>query len=243
MYSEDDFIPVSAVGQIAFCERRCALMFIEDIWEENRFTVEGAQLHEQVHEAETESRGDVRIARSLLLKSERYGLSGKADVVEFHRVVLPGAGCPLCGGVDRNVSPGAGVALPGVPGLWMPFPVEYKHGELREEESYKAQLCAQALCLEEMLGTPVRTGAIFYDKPRRRLDVTFDAPLRAQTERHIERVHELFRTWLTPRVAYEPKCRSCSLFAQCMPKTTGTARDVGRYLAGAFVPPPHEGVD
>lgn len=224
MYTEDDFIPVSAVSHMAFCERRCALLHIEFLYDENRFVVEGAQLHEQVHDAPaTESRGDVRIARGLMLRSERYGLSGRADAVEFHRV--GSAGAPA----------GPGVSLSGVEGLWVPFPVEYKHGKLREEESYMVQVCAQALCLEEMLSTSISAGAIFYGEPRRRLDVAFGPELRANTEQLIEKAHRLLEAEITPQARYEPKCRSCSLLALCMPKTTGSRRNVARYLEGAFV--------
>ncbi len=145
-YAEDDLIPISALQHLIFCERQCALIHVEQAWDENRFTAEGRIMHERVHEAGEDSRGTVRVARGLSLRSLRLGLIGKADVVEFHRV-------------ER--------------GRWRPFPVEHKRGKPKPDESDKVQLCAQALCLEEMLGAEVPSGAIFYGRTRHRLEVAF----------------------------------------------------------------------
>jgi len=123
------------------------------------------------------------------------------------------------------------VALPGTRGSWQPFPVEYKRGRLRREEGYEVQLCAQALCLEEMLGVAVLLGAVFYGQPRRRLEVTFGEELRRETETAAVRLHELIRDGKTPPARYEKKCDSCSLLSLCMPKTTGGRKSVDRYLA------------
>ncbi|MBN2301396.1 MAG: Dna2/Cas4 domain-containing protein, partial [Lentisphaerae bacterium] len=84
-YEEDDLLPISALQHFVFCERQCALIHVEQVWDENRLTVEGRILHDHVHEAENETRGDVRVARGLRLRSLRLGLVGVADVVEFHR--------------------------------------------------------------------------------------------------------------------------------------------------------------
>ena len=168
MFSEDDLLPISALQHLLFCERRAFLVHVERVWQENVSTVEGHQLHDRTHEAGTESRGDIRIARGLRLRSLTLGLSGMADVVEFHRVA------------DGE----AGAELPRTRGRWRPFPVEYKRGILRHEQAYEVQLCAQAMCLEEMLGTAVPAGSLFYGLSRRRQDVTqvpvrrrLDAPL------------------------------------------------------------------
>ena len=123
------------------------------------------------------------------------------------------------------------MALPGTRGSWQPFPVEYKRGRLRREEGYEVQLCAQALCLEEMLGVAVLLGAVFYGQPRRRLEVTFGEELRRETETAAVRLHELIRDGKTPPARYEKKCDSCSLLSLCMPKTTGGRKSVDRYLA------------
>jgi CRISPR-associated exonuclease Cas4 len=128
----------------------------------------------------------------------------------------------------------AGVSLPGVRGLWQPFPVEYKRGRLRREEGYEVQLCAQALCLEEMLTVAVPAGAVFYGQPRKRLEVAFGEDLRRETETAAARLHELIRAGETPPACYEKKCESCSLLTLCMPKTVGKAGAVGKYLLDAL---------
>ena len=203
MYSEDDLIPLSALQHLIFCERQCALIHVEQAWDENRFTAEGRIMHERVHEAGEESRGSVRIARGVSIRSLRLGLIGKADVVEFHRV-------------ER--------------GRWRPFPVEHKRGKPKPDESDKVQLCAQALCLEEMLGVEVPSGAIFYGRTRHRLEVAFDEALREATEKAAGQVHELIGSGNTPKPVYTKKCKSCSLIDQCLPQALYKKRSVKAYL-------------
>lgn len=219
VYSEDDLVPISALQHLLFCERRAALTHIEGMWEDNVFTVEGAILHDRTHsKRNTEVRGDVRTAHGLRIRSLRLGLSGKADVVEFHRI-----------------SDGScGVRLEGVTGFWKPFPVEYKRGKLRREEGYEVQLCAQALCLEEMLCVVVPAGAVFYGKAARRISVTFDESLRKKTEIAAARIHELINARITPSARYEKKCKKCSLLSLCLPKATGGRRSISRYVSEAL---------
>ena len=238
MYSEEDLLPLSALQHLLFCERRAALVHVEGIWEDNVFTVEGSHLHRKVEDdLPVETRGDVRIARGLRLRSLRLGLAGKTDVVEFHRLI------DVLSGSASDIK-AAGVALSGTSGLWSPFPVEYKRGRLRREEGYEVQLCAQALCLEEMLGVHIPEGAIFYGKPRRRLEVKFDTTLRERTEAAAFRLHELVRSRKTPRARYEKKCESCSLLNICMPKAMSTRRSIAGYMDLAFEnDPPHPGAD
>jgi CRISPR-associated exonuclease Cas4 len=242
VFSEDDLLPVSALADLVFCERRAALHHIESVWEDNLFTVEGSLMHEKTHSDEaTEARGDVRIARGLRLHSLRLGLAGKADVVEFHRVkeemkapeALPGTRIPRNAGIMSPASLPRATALPGLKGLWTLFPVEYKRGFLRHEEGFEVQLCAQALCLEEMMKVQVPAGAVFYGKTVRRLDIVFDADLRAKTEDAAARLHVLFKERKTPTARYEKKCDKCSLLSLCMPKTTGAHKSVKRYLEDA----------
>jgi CRISPR-associated exonuclease Cas4 len=224
--TEDDLLPVSLLQHLIFCTRRAALVQIEGAWEENIFTVEGSILHNKVDDdLPVESRRDVRITRGLLLRSLRLGLSGKADVVEFHRVHEEEVFSP-----NTKCLP-AGIPLEDAYGLWRPFPVDYKRGRLRHEEGFEVQLCAQALCLEEMLGVFVPVGAIFYGKPRRRLEVAFDVNIRNRTEQAASKLHDLFQSGLTPPARYEKKCESCSLMDLCMPKVTGKAKSVARYLS------------
>ncbi len=217
MYSEDDLLPLSALQHLMFCERRAALVFLEQCWDENCATTEGLILHEKIETGLTEVRGPVRIARSLLLRSLHLGLSGKADVVELHQIS------------DERANED-GFSLPALSGRWQPFPIEYKRGRLREEEGYEVQLCAQAICLEEMLGVRVPTGAVFYGASRRRHSVTFNGALRHHTEEAARRLHELFDSRQTPPARYEKKCTQCSLFHLCMPRVAGAGRSARAYL-------------
>jgi CRISPR-associated exonuclease Cas4 len=219
-YAEEDLLPLSGVAHIVFCERRAALHHVEGLWEDNVLTVEGSHLHERSHElAPTEVRPGLRIARALRLRSLTLGLSGIADVVEFREVEASDVGA---------------VALPGVGGRFVPYPVEYKRGKLRDELSFKVQACAQAMCLEEMLGGSVPEGAVFYGKSARRLDVTFDDELREHARRAAARFHELVAAGATPGPSYGRKCESCSMIELCLPKALSRGRSVARYLSGAI---------
>ncbi|MEW6521269.1 MAG: CRISPR-associated protein Cas4 [Thermodesulfobacteriota bacterium] len=234
IYAEDELLPLSLIQHLLFCERRAALIQIENIWEDNLFTVEGTHLHQKVDDdLPVESRGDLHITRGLLLHSRELGLSGKADVVEFCRIAD-------VGGAHYSSSETLTAAIPlsGSSGLWRPYPVDYKRGRLRREEGFEAQLCAQALCLEEMLRVAVPEGAIYYGKPRRRLVVVFDDGLRATTREAAYRLHELVSSGRTPQARYEKKCESCSLLPVCMPKVTGSGRSVQGYIAKALAREP-----
>ena len=214
MFTEDESLPISALQHLAFCERQWALIHLEGMWEENRLTAEGRLLHNRAHESETEVRGDLRIARGLRLRSLRLGLVGRADVVEFHRVV---------GGGD-------GIQLDGAPSLWKPLIVEYKRGRPKIGHEDEMQLCAQALCLEEMLGVSIPSAAFFYGEPRRRSDVALADSLRKETEALAARLHTLSRAGETPAAEYGRKCNSCSLVGVCLPKATGGQRSAQRYF-------------
>ena len=203
MYTEENFFMLSALQHYIFCPRQCALIHVEQLWTENLFTADGRVMHEHVHEEGRESRGDVRIERGVPLCSMRLGLSGKSDVVEFHRRA---------------------------DGVWLPFPVEYKRGKPKPDECDTVQLCAQAFCLEEMLKVEIPAGALFYGKTRRRTDVRFDGPLRLRTEETAMQVHRLIESGKTPEPVYSPKCESCSLINLCLPKTAGKRQAVKRYL-------------
>jgi CRISPR-associated exonuclease Cas4 len=204
IYSEDDLIQLSALQHFVFCPRQCALIHIEQEWKENRFTAEGKVMHEKAHEESAESRKDVRIERGMSVRSLELGLIGKMDVVEFH------------------CQPGGKT--------WTPFPVEYKRGKPKADDCDKVQLCAQALCLEEALETAVPAGAIFYGKPRRRMDVAFDEALRGETKELAGRLHEFLAAGRTPPPEYAKRCESCSLIGVCMPQSILRARPVQDYL-------------
>lgn len=203
MYTEDDLIQLSALQHMAFCPRQCALIHVEQTWTESGLTAEGRIMHERVHDEDRESRGNVRIESGVPLRSLRMGLIGKADVVEFHRKS------------DED---------------WQPFPVEYKRGKPKMDHCDKVQLCAQAMCLEEMLNVPIPAGAIFYGQTRHRLEVIFDEALRRETEDAAKQVHALIESGSTPKPVYAKRCERCSLKAECLPKTMQKKRSVKTYL-------------
>lgn len=213
-YGEDDLLAISALQHLAFCERQCALIHIEQAWAENRLTAEGRLMHERVHGQETEARGDLRIVRGLRLRSLALGLAGVADAVEFHRIPELAAGDENSGGVATPDT----VALPDCSGLWRPFPVEYKHGRPKRDRCDDVQLCAQAICLEEMLGVVIESGALYYGQTRRRHDVAFTPALRGEVASLARRLHALIDARHTPLAHYEKKCDNCSLLEICMPK-------------------------
>ncbi len=211
MYDEEDLLPLSALQHLVFCERQWGLIHLEGIWTENRLTAEGRHIHDRAHLRESESRGDLRIVRGLRLRSLRFGLSAKADIVEFHRIKID-----ECGPQDPP-----GVQLHNTSGSWRPYPVEYKRGRPKTDDSDRVQLCAQALCLEEMLAVPVPIGCLFYGKKHRRYEIALDEQLRRRTEELAHRLHQLTENGVTPPGTYGKKCRRCSLLEQCMPKLAG----------------------
>jgi len=204
MQSIDNLIMLSALQHYAHCPRQCALIHIEQVWSENAFTAEGRIIHDKVDTAQYESRQNVRIEYSVPLCSHALGLVGKADVVEFHR---------------------------SFDGFWQPFPVEYKRGKPKDRNCDRVQLCAQAICLEEMMNVAIYNGALFYGQTRRREDVVFDERLRSETIEISSRVHELIASGITPKAEYaKKKCEQCSLYDLCMPKTCGKAKSASTYV-------------
>jgi CRISPR-associated exonuclease Cas4 len=208
---------LSALQHLVFCERQCALIHIEGLWADNVRTIEGEHLHDRVDGTQgTESRSDLRIARGLMIRSLRLGLSGKADAVEFRRVET------------------GGVRLPNMSGLWLPFPVEYKRGRPKRDRCDEIQVCAQALCLEEMLEILIPEGALYYGMTRRRLDVQFNVELRTETERAAQRLHELIKLRVTPAAVLKPKCKNCSMLEICMPEAMSHGRSARHYLESSI---------
>ena len=221
MFSEDDLLPLSGLQHLAFCERQWALIHLEQVWAENMLTAEGRVMHERTHGEETEERGNVRIARGLRIRSLRLGLVGMMDVVEF-----------VCESREtNNFGEKTGVNLHGANGWWRPKPVEYKRGRPKSGHCDEVQLCAQALCLEEMLDVAISSGSIFYGRPRRRTDVAFDVALRREIEALAARLHELYRMGKTPPPKYSKKCPNCSLIEICKPKIMGSRSTSNHYVA------------
>lgn len=193
-------IPLSALQHYQYCPRQCALIHIERLWTENRYTAEGRLLHDKADQPAAEKRKGVRTVTAMPLANEALGIAGVADVVEFH-----------------------GEAA---------YPVEYKRGRPKAHQADEVQLCAQALCLEEMLGQTIAEGALFYGQTRRRKTVAFDQALRTLTEQVISDTRALIDSGKTPTAEYNAKrCDACSLIDDCQPKLLGRTRNVNRWLA------------
>ena len=220
---EDDFLMISALEHLEFCPRQCALIHVEGVWTESAQTAQGRVLHERAHNAPSETVNGVRIARHLRICSHELGLVGVADVVEFHPIdASPPPTAPLL----------SGVVLPGLPGRWQPFPVEYKRGRKRTEMSYFVQVCAQALCLEEMLKVPVPAGALYHCQSRRRQEVVLSPELRERTQARARELHEMISAGRVPPPEHGAKCKFCSLMPQCVPKLP-PSRSASDYLAAS----------
>lgn len=205
-YAESELLPISALQHLLYCERQCALIHVERLWAENRYTAEGNLLHRKAHGGKATSRPRRRELRAVPLRSLYYGLYGVADVVEQAR-----------GGPAR--------------------PVEYKRGRPKSNDCDRVQLCAQALCLEEMTGRVVPQGEIFYGANRRRVAVEMSPELRRLTAEACSRLHDLVRGRRTPPADPGPKCDRCSLRALCLPRLgrSGSARGAFDSLLDALV--------
>jgi CRISPR-associated exonuclease Cas4 len=189
-----DYIPIAALNQYAYCPHRCWRMFCLGGFVDNQYTIEGTTLHERVHTTGEGQREDIRQIRAVWLKSERYRLIGKSDLIEEND------------------------------GRW--YPVEYKRGHRGEFDNDELQVCAQALCIEEMTGQPVMRGYLYYAQSHQRQPVEISTELRQQTIATIEAVTRILDTGAMPPAVYSPRCKGCSLYSQCLPKA---ADKVARY--------------
>ncbi len=208
MYAEDQLLPISALQHYLFCPRRAALIHSENAWADNQFTLEGTQLHKRVDDPDqSQNLAAVRIERAVGLVSYKYGLTGKADLIEFHRTEQPD---------DYRI-----------------HVVEYKRGSPKKslDLPFQVQLCAQALCVEEMLGYPVEKASIYYGKTRQRIAVELSDSLRTKTLKEIRDLHALIESRATPLPHYRKrKCERCSLFELCMPQAPRPVATASRYL-------------
>lgn len=199
---EEDWIPVSALQHYAYCPRQCALIHVAQIYEENLFTLRGRSVHERVDAGGSSRRDGMRLERSLPIWSEHHGLTGKADVVEFSGSCIK--------------------------------PVEYKSGKLRNRrgrEADRIQLCAQALCLEEMFGTDVEEGALYYAGSKRRVDIPIEESVRRRTLEIVREVRRQFEAARLPAPVNDARCDACSLKEGCLPATAAlSGRETGAYL-------------
>ena len=192
--TDPDPIPISALQHAVYCLRQAALIHLERMWAENRFTAEGHVLHITTdNPGRRQSRG-VRREAALPIASKRLGIAGIADLVEF----------------------------PATDDGEAPRPVEYKRGKPKLHRADEVQLCAQALCLEEMTGHTIAEGALFYGETKRRVTVPFDDALRQLTEQTIAQLRDIFTSQETPPAVYRAnRCRACSLIELCHPKLSG----------------------
>jgi CRISPR-associated exonuclease Cas4 len=199
-------IPLSYLSQYGYCPRRAALLMLEQVWEENEYTASGRAQHERAHaENPIEKRGSLVKLFGHTVYSEKFGLSGKCDCIEAEE------------------SP-QGCFLPFLTRRYRLFPVEYKHGVVRNERVYRIQLCAQAMCLEEMYGAFIPNGALFFINAHRRDVVEFDADLREKVTHTATMLRRMAEEGHVPAAEYGPRCKKCSLADYCGPKIRRTAK-------------------
>jgi CRISPR-associated exonuclease Cas4 len=214
MISEEDYLQLSGIQHFVFCRRQWALIHIEQQWAENLRTVEGKLLHERAHDPFfTEKRGDKVITREMPVFSRAMGISGQCDIVEFHR--------------DDE----SGVAIAGRSGKWIPCPVEYKRGKPKVSDADRLQLCAQAMCLEEMLVCEeIGTAFLYYGETRRREPVELTAGLRESVVAAFNEMRDYSKRGYTPSAKRTKACNACSLKDKCLPTLPAENRSVAEYL-------------
>ena len=211
MYTEDEYLMLSGVQHFAFCRRQWALIHIEQQWADNYRTADGRIMHRNAHDGSfRETRGDVIITRGMQVASAELGISGECDVIEFHRAA-------------------GGIPLKGVEGTFRAVPVEYKRGQPKQDICDAVQLCAQALCLEEMLCCEIPEAYLYYGETRRRQTIAIDSTLREQTISMIQEMHALYRRQHTPKVRRTKACNACSLKDICLP-VLNQERSAAAYL-------------
>lgn len=211
-YQSDNLLPLSGIQHFVFCRRQWALIHVERQWQENYLTVDGKLMHDRVDDPFfSETRKDLIITRSMPVASYHYGLIGVCDVVEFRFAE-------------------SGVQLKDKQGLYQPAPVEYKRGHHKRDRCDEAQLCAQALCLEEMLSVSIPLGYIYYGQTRHREEVSLDDELRKYVIDMINEMHTYYDHGYTPRVKPSKACNSCSLQNVCLPVLQEHIQSASKYI-------------
>lgn len=199
-YKEEEYLNLSGLQHFSFCRRQWAMIHIEQQWQENYRTVAGEILHERAHdETITEKRKNVIISRGINIASRTLGLNGTCDIVEFRK--------------EKD-----GITLHGYDGLYEICPVEYKRGEPKENDADELQLCAQAMCLEEMLCCEIPKGYLYYGECKRRYLVEFTEELRERVKSCAKEMHEYYQRKYTPKVKRTKACNACSLKELCVPQ-------------------------
>ncbi len=216
VYNEEDYLLLSGIQHFIFCKRQWALIHIEQQWEENVRTIEGQHLHQRVDQPLIrEKRGDKLVVRAMPIHSKELGITGVCDVVEF---IKDPSGIPL---VDE-------------PGLFLPYPVEYKRGKPKKDESDVLQLVAQVMCLEEMMVCDINTGYIFYNEIKHRVEVPITDNDREKVKSFFAEMHQYFQQRYTPKVKSGPHCKNCSLENICVPDLMGK-KSVSSYIKGRII--------
>ncbi len=212
---DSDFLMLSGLKHFQFCRRRWALVHIEQLWEENALTLEGHYMHERVHDDSfTEARGSVLLSRGMPVRSQTLRITGVCDMVELYK--------------DET-----GVPIQGRSGRWRLYPVEYKLGQPDTQGADALQLCAQAMCLEEMFVTEIPEGALYYGKTKHRQRVPLTAELRQKVTDSTAEMHRLMAKGYTPKAKMGKACKSCSLVEICQPKL-GKQVSASEYIRRAF---------
>ena len=216
MYADDDLLSLSGIQHFAFCPRQWALTHVDRQWHDNYLTIEGTWLHRVVDEPFNmdSDYGTVHL-RSVAVKSYALGLYGIADLLEL---------TPL---TNAEAKP---FTVPRYPGRWEVHPVEYKHGKPKPDDADEVQLCAQAMCLEEMYGISISYGAIYYGKTRRRCQVSFNEAMRTRVGQLASQMHAFIDQGVVPDAAPRRQCMSCSLADLCMVPDLSRATPVNNYL-------------
>ena len=216
-------LPLSLLNDFLYCPRRAALKIVEGWRAENKHTVLGDIVHEHADLPGYEVAKGIKLLRALPVFSDRLGLNGKCDIVEAY----------LKSEAQRQKCE-VGSAPTDVGGYATLVPVEYKKGKRRQFENDDAQLCAQALCLEEMFKLPVERGAVFHAESKRRREVEFTPELRTLTEEAIQQLHRLLALEQVPPAEFKPACEECSLFKICLPRVTSQPASLRRAAAQLF---------
>ncbi len=217
-FTDEDFLLLSGIQHMAFCERQWALIHIEQVWAENLRTLEGKHLHDRADDPfGDETRKGIRVVRAMPVVSNRLGLRGVADVVEFHRV--------------EAAQEGTAIRLNNRKGWWKPYPVEYKRGRPKRDDRDAVQLCAQAIALEEMLDTVIESGFLYYNQIKHREHIAIDAALRGRVEELARKMHNMMAVGITPKATKGKRCSLCSLSEICQPSLTLRYRSIESYLA------------
>lgn len=203
-YEEDEMLMLSGIQHFVYCPRQWALIHIEQVWEENRFTAEGQILHKQADDPlYRQKNGELVSLRSVSIASKTLGLYGFTDVVELH----------------PSDNPDNCITHPSYPGYWKPYPVEYKRGHSKPDERDAVQLAAQVICLEEMHNIKIDHAFLFYGETRHREEIVMDEQLRSLTQEYADEMHRIYSSGVVPKATKSRKCSNCSLCDICLPDT------------------------